>query len=112
MTITEFLNARLDEDEAAVGFKYADMDGAPGWMGVDVPLNGIESGDVGAISDVLMISPRRVLSDVEAKRRIIEMTPVVYGLNDPTAEAHHMLVLAHLASVYAGHEDYFVGWKP
>lgn len=99
MTIVEFLAARLDEDErdarAIANAKY---------------FEGVESD---AEEETMRLSdPDRVLADVEAKRRIVEMTPVVHGLNDPTAEAHHMLVLAHLASVYAGHEDYFVGWKP
>lgn len=111
MTIVEFLAARLDEDErAALGrddeapihtvgcFYYSHSITPQVWT-----------------ADCCDCGPEvqaRAIADVEVKRRIVEMTPVVRGLQDPTAEAQHMLVLAHLASVYAGHEDYFVGWKP
>lgn len=119
MTIVEFLTARLAEDEA-------DAMASPGdqrWEAdpVNESFAQVVSSDGGVTNGVLQTSdavhvarwdPARVLAEVAAKRRVIEMTPVVYGLNDPTAEAHHMLVLAHLASVYADHEDYFVGWSP
>lgn len=100
MTITEFLNARLDEDEAAA------RAARPWWPSTYTLKFAKEDRAV----HIARHDPDRVLAEVEAKRRVIEMTPVVRGLQDPTAEAQHMLVLAHLASVYAGHPAYDPDW--
>lgn len=89
--MTEFLLARLAEDEASAKV------GAFGW------------------------DPRRALAEVEAKRRIVEMHGNGghqctdgseygggwYGENDIPCPA-----LAVLASVYSDHADYRQEWKP
>ena len=95
MTITEFLLARIDEDEtvarAADGPDWSpgyERDGEPGkWRGIkawlvclrpDDPINSMAVGDVllsgrqGATTHAVRFDPARALAECEAKRRIVE----------------------------------------
>lgn len=98
MTITDFLLARIAEDE----------DTLP-WL-VD---------DIERVGDRLVNLRERILADCEAKRRIVEM----YRSHDHSAGAgHHWSgfdggyatatdhALTALAAVYADHDDYDPGW--
>jgi hypothetical protein len=90
MTITEFLNARLDEDErdarAIKGAKY---------------FEGVESD---AEAETMRLSdPDRVLAEVAAKRRIVEMHGQAVAID---------AVLDLLASVHSDHPDYDAAWRP
>lgn len=78
---------------------------------------------MGAISEVLMISPARVLAECEAKRRIVEgRTGIPHpsdgcdgscdGPNDHWHLVYEWDVLRALAAVYADHPDYREAWKP
>lgn len=100
MTITEFLLARIAEDEAEA-VKSSD---APGTF--------LEVIRVGNEHDVLAIGPARVLAECEAKRQIVGMVvaaddgqahPLTLQLGDAMLDA--------LASVYAEHLDYDQAWK-
>lgn len=90
MTITEFLEARIAEDEARA--KYVS-----------------EYGDTGGL-----FTPTRVLAECAAKRAIIaEHAPV-----DP-CDAHDAMfstitcdTIRALAAVYADHPDYQQEWAP
>ncbi|KAB2809250.1 hypothetical protein F9L07_19610 [Pimelobacter simplex] len=138
MTITEFLLARIAEDEAvaqrALGERYM-VDGGLRW------------GEVGyeTVSD-LTIDPARVLAECEAKRRIVELHqswPVLveakptFEPSDPTdlnamtfrmskqiawateqeyrakfgVEPPSAPMLRALASVYADHPDFREEWR-
>lgn len=99
--VTEFLLARIAEDEAEVGGLY------PGERDENAGPNGIGWADVGAINEVLMTSANRVLAECKAKRHIIwGMTP--YGtLDDINARE----IFGILASVYADHPDYDPAWS-
>jgi hypothetical protein len=125
MTLTEFLAARLDEDEADA----RDDDGSPTPIG--------------------MWDPDRVLAEVAAKRAIVlehEMMPArqstlgvlrladgrevspyyvdgccarctawgEYGgpANSETGGLDYCPTLRHLAAVYADHPDYDEAWRP
>lgn len=120
MTLTEFLLARIAEDERAVEPHRGYMD----W----VPLGAIESGDGYAECS---ISAPRVLAECEAKRRIIgehtyppgEFTALITTCprcvdhNDGQGTRGHDLsipcpTLRMLALPYADHPDYRQEWRP
>lgn len=105
MDLVEFLRARLGEDELF-------YEGAICRCGID---GGLHDPDC----------PRRVLAEVEAKRRIVELADEASGLDavvdgefrvgsrDPVAEPYiGDLILRHLAAPYAGHPDYDARWRP
>jgi hypothetical protein len=113
MTITDFISARLDEDEAAAT-RVVLLD---------------EEGD---LTGRYMLT-LRVLAEVEAKRRIVEMhAPVRLGDiqgggwgstetlaceydTDPDAGgyvAYPCETLMLLAAIYADHPDYDKEWRP
>jgi predicted NAD-dependent protein-ADP-ribosyltransferase YbiA (DUF1768 family) len=82
--LTEFLLARIAEDEAAVGRHLADAS-RTGW------------GDY----------PVRVLRECEAKREIIR----AFRLNDEHGSTGLGTAIRLLAAVYAGHADYRDEWR-
>lgn len=91
--LTEFLIARIAEDEAF-------------WT---PEVNDLEIGNIA----------ERILTECEAKRRIVEDFETLHGdyqvTHDPGTEARRlqaMVALAHLAAVYAEHPDYREEWKP
>ena len=91
LTLVEFLTARLDEDES-----YARHDETP------------HSGPG---------STARVLREVEAKRRIVDVAAECADGMWHTgytcgAENGYADILDHLAAVYADHPDYREEWRP
>ncbi len=95
MTLSEFLVARIAEDEGLVGAE------PPRYEPRDMR---IEWGEVGAISEVLLIGEARLRAECEAKRRIIELCRSVPPLWSE--------ILRHLALPYADHPDYRDEWAP
>jgi hypothetical protein len=86
MTLTEFLLARIAEDEASATnwLRFEVRDGIPGNYAI----------------------PDRVLAECEAKRRIV-------GLIDPDRNRWSVRnILGTLALPYADHPDYDEGWRP
>lgn len=116
MTLTEFLLARIGEDEAtareaATGFATGTYWGDELWearRGGDFTW-----GDTEAVE----LSPARVLKDCEAKRWIVRQL-----LHDSDPDEHrpgHRIItrrsremLKVLALSYDTHPDYDQGWKP
>ena len=106
MTITEFLLARIADDED-------EMQGLPHFGCVEG-----DSDPVGMIHSARC--PNRVLAECAAKRRIIEGyiefdaaypdSPVWHGCGDDCEFKAIEWVLAHLASVYADHPDFDPAW--
>lgn len=91
MTITEFLNARLDEDEHQARLTIENRtDRGPG---TGRPFDAFGHMEVGEIY---------VLADVEARRQIVAMHGLAVAIDE---------VLDHLASVYADHPDYDPAWR-
>lgn len=136
MTITEFLTARLDEDEAVartaawMDSPYLNTEPCSEWSyagdghevepGVTHDYEGLSPAvDVEVGPHIARHDPARVLADVAAKRAIV-------GLHDQAladevehgdasglgADLMHQDVIRLLALPYAGHEDYDEGWRP
>jgi hypothetical protein len=99
VTITEFLTARLDEDEAvarrADDFEVEEFT----WASVDYWCASNEEHG-------MRWSPRRVLADVAAKRAILGT------LLDEGGERMFDDIFRLLALPYAEHPDYDEGWRP
>ena len=85
MTLTEFLNARFDEDEAVAldamggpwevrGRSVYQADGAPS-------LNPVAADAWDYAPHIARHSPARVLREVEAKRKILDMASEASGLD-------------------------------
>jgi hypothetical protein len=113
MTLTEFLRARLDEDEArAVALR--DCDGV---------LDALTAMPCAEAFDFQRLQPQRVLAEVEAKRGLIasareaiQREAASHGLT-PRDDAHldewcEGPVLQYLALPYADHPDYQPEWRP
>lgn len=96
MTITEFLLARIEEDEhAARQGDHRDVGNDIGWWSMSE-------------GDVLHIGTDRVLAECEAKRRMVDRhsacDDVSYG------DASSCPDMRDLASVYVDHPDYDAAW--
>jgi hypothetical protein len=93
MTLTEFLRARLDEDQAA----------AEAWS---TPFSNPTAEQR---EHIARHDPARVLAEVDAKRRIIVECESL--IDDPAVRAMET-ALCLLALPYADHPDYDQTWKP
>jgi len=118
LTLTEFLLARIAEDEASARESYEAVPPAFGAYGRLML----------AAIDYLIVDPDRVLAECEAKRRIVEWCSerdqVYIGTfatdipreKDfvPGALVHQTdaITLRFLALPYADHPDYREEWKP
>lgn len=137
MTLTEFLLARIAEDEAAARaatqgrwtYDHDDEDGItsdstahnPGGYVAQTSYDGQSLTEGNSQSDGVHIArfhPARVLAECEAKRRIVEL---VDWLNNQSADFRvppilsdlpSRLVLRHLALPYADHPGYDEAWRP
>lgn len=105
-TITSFLLARLEEDEAAARSDFAAY--SMHWPWCDFP------GDMPGTCTCNLRA--RVLAECAAKRAIVELCGVDGGVFDDDApdgiryDGHP--VTRALAAVYADHEQYRPEWKP
>jgi hypothetical protein len=93
VTLTEFLLARIGEDERGV------REGMPDRLAHWRPSDPYHYDD--EYSDVTM-SCGRALVEIEAKRSLIASWP----------ETHFQYFLRVLAAIYADHPDYQEEWKP
>lgn len=126
MTPTEFLLARIDDDEntarcAGHGNGLVFHDWNAEWVQVELPDNARPTYDV---RHIRTFSPDRVRSECEAKRRIIDEHTC--HCPDPNCRDcgacsgdHHAdptpapcATLRFLALPYADHPDYDEGWRP
>ena len=127
LTLTDFLLARIAEDEAPTWklIPYACPPGccAPeGWVGHRCLICDEESygGTVEAITEIAeehaekVHRRARVLAECEAKRRIVEMQWHHLGVDDYAwgMEEAKRQILAELALPYADHPDYREEWRP
>jgi hypothetical protein len=101
MTIIEFLEARIAEDEAQAEYVY----------------------EYGSSSPAALFAPARVLAECAAKRAIIEQAEEATGLdmsvdNDRRVGSRDMdaepycgdVILSALAALYKDHPDYRQEW--
>lgn len=119
MTLTEFLLARIAEDEAAAREQTATTQSG-------IALEWERDVDYG--ERYLTIDPARVLAECEAKRRIMEAlidaeaAVATYDTDDPNnppsywqewGNLHALRLAAELLALpYADHPDFDPGWKP
>jgi len=117
MTLTDFLLARIADDEAAArGLGHAHwIDDGTWW------LEGVEHSVIGPdevafthpayVPHIVRHDPTRVLAECEAKRRIVEHhTQSEWGHeHDPDSPCH---TLRLLALPYVDHPDWREEWKP
>jgi len=118
--LTEFLLARIAEDEAVAREQAATTQ-------TGIALEWERDVDYG--ERYLTIDPARILAECEAKRRIVDLhaTAAVWQLECPTCavgafedhgtaevdrEPHPCGTLRALALPYADHPDYRPEWKP
>ena len=120
MKITQFLTARIDDDEIAA--LYAD-EYARGVLGPDRPNVGMQ---LAMDLPALIVDERRVLREVAAKRAILAehreegrgdhrgCAGCGWASGDEVRlnEVEECPTLRALASVYADHPDYDQGWAP
>jgi len=120
MTLVEFLQARLAEDELIA---LAAVDGSPQWrssydyrdvkdeQGHYVIQADSRHPNLQQTAHIARHCPARVLADVEAKRDVI----AAYLRHDATGDLLERGVvedtLRSLCSVYAGHPDYNPSWS-
>ena len=99
MTITEFLLARIAEDEAAAEAKDADRES---W--------GNPYAEGPTIEFEMRFDPARVLAECEAKRRIVEFHLIKHEREGYAGFA--CFTLKALAAVWVDHPDYREEWRP
>lgn len=107
MTITEFLLARIAEDEAAAREALSDRPWADRIWPPEVHDDGVRNVAVA-------YSPPRVLAECAAKRAIVAAAEEMTG-PPPMAYADYVRavrILRALATVHADHPDYRQEWKP
>lgn len=112
VTLVEFLRARLDERET-----QAQADLADAWAGTMFGLvewNEVAAGIYNATQARAIADARRVLADVEAKRRIVAICQVSdpHSADEAGNGCTECAVLYTLALPYADHPDYDEGWRP
>ena len=125
--VAAFLNARLDEDEAAA--KAAASVAGPDWQfGADFPTSYLRSARGSILADTLQSGegqigphvachdPARVLREVAAKRAILAAYVRADGGSPRDRDrgrwdSSHAAV-SQLAAVYSGHPDYRQEWAP
>jgi hypothetical protein len=103
VTLTDFLLARLAEDEALA------LQVPEGWVPpFDRPLQW--EGDY----DMLSVLPARVLAEVEAKRQIVELLGDCHDgyVWDSGTGLRAELALCALALPYSDHPDFDPAWRP
>ncbi len=120
MTLLEFLQARLTEDELTA---LAAIDGSPSWRS-SLEFRDVKDHDghyvvaadrhhpsVEQAAHIARHGPSRVLADVEARRMVIADYLRVDAEGSLLERGVLEEVLRQLASVYAEHPDYKRSWS-
>lgn len=104
MDLTEFLAARLDEEE-----RIANAATRAG-LGIDIGPDGHVVSDYPDVQDHFATwNPARVIREVEAKRALLATAETAYYAADHYA---YDQIRAALAAVYSDHPDYDPAWAP
>jgi hypothetical protein len=125
VTLVEFLEARLFEDEQKawaaaedqaewrlhwVGGGYRQVNDPDGRV-IVVPIGGSPSAEQAA--HIAWHDPARILREVAAKRALMQEAAAVDRLLEIGAhERGHSPILIALAAVYSDHPDYLDQWAP
>lgn len=102
MTLTDFLLTRIAEDESSARAAMVLSDLAD-------QIAEVECDEFA--QHIATWSPKRVLAECEAKRRIVAQERPAWDI-DPDAHRVIRWVLATLALPYADHPDYDKSWRP
>lgn len=118
MTLSEFLEARIHDDECLARMAFADHnDNGPHWSepwSGAVDLSGDPSSelllcnDSGVSRHIVNFDPARVLAECEAKRGIVSR----HTSCDDSSYGEPCEDLRDIALPYADHPDYLQKWKP
>jgi hypothetical protein len=112
MTLTEFLTARLDEDEAWARIHGPVIPWGVGSGPFKAHINTYAGNRVAEARNnnyarhIARHDPARVLAEVAAKRAIVNMDE-----DDRYSDAYVVAIRA-LAAAYADHPDYDEAWRP
>lgn len=130
MRLAEFLAARLDEDEAALGCgpqwvvgedpRAAHVFDRQGdYVAVCMPQN-INDNSVQNAAHIARYNPMRMQADITAKRNVLDywgISDALYrdgwtegGMGDTAVRASLFDVVATLAEAYSTHSDYNPAW--
>lgn len=118
--LTEFLRARLQDDEWAAQdategpwmIDYADGSDEP--AGIYGSSRMVVSGGLSATDaeHIVRNDPFLALAEVNAKRHIIALCEAPTAPADPGGEPWGLAILKQLAAPYSHHTDYCQEWKP
>ena len=108
--LTDFLLARIAEDEAEARDAIKERDSIPFTRPVSPDYDLKSWPDVGV--PAVLVGPERVLAECEAKRRIVEDRIHLDTVRPGAIRAHSEWVCRVLATVHADHPDYREEWKP
>lgn len=114
MTITEFLSARMAGDEAEARYALDCLSGCAG-VRISDPADG---GDIGHLvaysSHAYRHNPARVLREIDAMRRIIE----IHQIGTDPCDAHNASLdsipcdtILAVAAIWSDHADYLPEWS-
>lgn len=119
MTIVEFLEARLDEDELTA---HTAIDGTADWHAL-YSYRDVKDGDghyvvladsryptVGQAAHIARHSPARILRQCEAARAVIAEFLRLDALGDLPGRSAREDALRQLASVHSDHADFDQAW--
>lgn len=119
MTLVEFLEARIAEDELMA---TAAIEGAADWH-VLYAYRDIKDGDggyvvqadglyptVGQAAHIARHSPARILRQCEAARRVIAEYLRLEAVGDLPGRSVAEIALKQLASAHSDHADFDLGW--
>jgi len=133
MTITEFIEARLAEDEALAHEAAHDSDGESGWRWPSGTFDVVTTGpgkfviaERLAPDDAAHIAhhyPARVLAQVAALRAVLALhyqvvmyttrsTRMVCVCQAPRTHVSICPTVRHIATIWADHPDYDQEWRP
>lgn len=116
MTLTEFLLARIAEDEAAASECARATEREP--VSLRATDGQATSSALSAMEHIVRWDTRRVMAECEAKRRIVETHNEAesWYADNPHAAAGELdglvTALKALALPYADHPDYDEKWRP
>lgn len=129
MNLIEFVNARLDEDEATAkaalwaddsaewtAFHRASTSAYGRWVIVDSYEEGVTeirahaADDEGVARHIARFDPARVLREVKGKREIVWRCTI--WMNEPGPGADQESYLMDLAAAWSDHPDYDESWRP
>ncbi len=114
MTLTDFLLARIAEDEAVAKATVAAGDPAPWSQDNQWELSGPVDGPAGYSS--IVVEPARVLAECEAKRARLRLADDIEGEADDDTYHWGRSIAERIRKIkalpYADHPDYREEWKP